>query len=363
MHVAVVGAGAFGGWTALHLLRGGARVTLLDAWGPGNSRASSGDETRIIRALYADAIYVELTVRAMQLWREQEQRWNQQLFRRTGFLRMMAADNPVAQRSQRLLADAGVGLEVLSRGEAESLFPEIRFDGIDHIYHEPSAGYLLARRGCQKVVESFQAEGGEYRQCAAGPVDGLRSVRLSDGTTLTADAYVFACGPWLGQMFPEAIGDRIAPKRCEVRYFGLPPGFDDHDFPCWWDNVNDYYGVPGNEWRGFKVGEDAATESFDPTCGDRMPREESLGAMREFLAMRFPTLAGAPVLESRVCQYEMTPDRNLIVDRHPQADHVFLAGGGSGHGYKLGAALGERIAEIVLGKRALDPFFSLKRLP
>ena len=50
--IVVVGAGAFGGWTALHLLRRGEQVTLIDAWGPGNSRASSGGETRIIRGTY-----------------------------------------------------------------------------------------------------------------------------------------------------------------------------------------------------------------------------------------------------------------------------------------------------------------------
>ena len=68
-HVAVIGAGAFGGWTALHLLRRGARVTLLDGWGPGNSRSSSGGETRIIRGTYGpNGIYTKMAARALQLW-------------------------------------------------------------------------------------------------------------------------------------------------------------------------------------------------------------------------------------------------------------------------------------------------------
>src|SRR3989441_3239148 len=76
-HVVVVGAGAFGGWTALHLLRRGARVTLVDAWGPGNSRASSGGETRVIRGTYGPrGIYTHLTARALQLWKEHERRWH-----------------------------------------------------------------------------------------------------------------------------------------------------------------------------------------------------------------------------------------------------------------------------------------------
>jgi glycine/D-amino acid oxidase-like deaminating enzyme len=70
-HVAVVGAGAFGGWTALMLLRKGARVTLLDAWGPGNPRASSHGETRVIRAMYGgDRAMTAMAARALTLWGE-----------------------------------------------------------------------------------------------------------------------------------------------------------------------------------------------------------------------------------------------------------------------------------------------------
>src|SRR5258708_13874647 len=67
--VAVVGAGAFGGWTALHLLGLGARVDLIDSWGPGNARSSSGGDTRVIRAIYGpDRVYVEMVRRAYELW-------------------------------------------------------------------------------------------------------------------------------------------------------------------------------------------------------------------------------------------------------------------------------------------------------
>src|SRR5437868_2835200 len=61
--IIVIGAGAFGGWTALHLLRKGYKVTLIDQFGPGNNQSSSGGETRIIRALYGNRqIYFDLTL-------------------------------------------------------------------------------------------------------------------------------------------------------------------------------------------------------------------------------------------------------------------------------------------------------------
>src|SRR5947208_8502023 len=87
LHVAVIGAGAFGGWTALHLLRRGARVTLLDAWGPGNSRASSGGETRVIRGTYGpNQPYTKMAVRARQLWQKIEKLWICRRFLPIGFL-------------------------------------------------------------------------------------------------------------------------------------------------------------------------------------------------------------------------------------------------------------------------------------
>lgn len=86
-HIAVIGAGAFGGWAALQLQKKGYTVTLVDAWGPGNSRSSSGDETRVIRSTYgANEFYFNLNVRALQLWKEYEQRWNKNLFQNKGVL-------------------------------------------------------------------------------------------------------------------------------------------------------------------------------------------------------------------------------------------------------------------------------------
>jgi glycine/D-amino acid oxidase-like deaminating enzyme len=94
--------------------------------------------------------------------------------------------------------------------------------------HEKDAGYLTARLNCASVLEGFLQEGGTYRQteakpgCASGKT--LQSVKLSDGTELAADQFVFACGPWLGKVFPDVIGDRVAPSRQQVFFFGAAPG-------------------------------------------------------------------------------------------------------------------------------------------
>ncbi len=262
LHVAVVGAGAFGGWSALQLLRQGARVTLLDAWGPGNSRASSGGETRILRASYgADRVYTLMAARAIQLWRENDARWKLRLFHRTGVLRLPGPDDRYEKASARLLREAGLAAEEIDRKEAEKRWPQFHFDRVSWVLYEPDAGYLTARRACEAVLAGFLQEGGEYRQLAVKPMTiragEMREIALSDGSKLSADQYVFACGPWLGRVFPDVIGDRVRTGRQEVFFFGTPAGdplFFEERLPVWIDNgLPHFYGIPGNDWRGFKI--------------------------------------------------------------------------------------------------------------
>jgi glycine/D-amino acid oxidase-like deaminating enzyme len=236
--------------------------------------------------------------------------------------------------------------------------------------YEKDAGYLTARRNCASVLEGFMQEGGTYRQLEAKPgsTSGktLESVKLSDGTELTADQFVFACGPWLGRVFPEVIGGLITPSRQQVLFFGTTAGdsrFGEERLPAWIDHGTPaFYGIPGNEWRGFKIADDARGPAFDPTSGDRTITSEAVKEARAYMAMRFPGMERAPLVESRVCQYENSPDHHFILDRHPTLHNVVLVGGGSGHGYKHGPAFGERVAGVALGKRAPDSMFLLSRL-
>jgi len=368
--VVVVGAGAFGGWTALHLLRKGAKVTLVDSWGPGNSRASSGGETRVIRGVYgASRIYTKMAARAFVLWKENEERWKRKLYRRTGALWMLADEGKYVRDSLPLLKDSGFPFEELSVEEAARRYPQVSFAGLKWALVEKEAGYLLARQSCATVLEGFLAEGGEYRQATVAPGvlenGALTGLRLTDGSELAADTYVFACGPWLGQLFPKAVGSWIQPTRQEVFFFGTSAGdlrFNEDRMPVWVEVPRFMYGIPGNERRGFKIADDSRGPDFDPTNGERLASPEGLKAAREYIAMRFPALARAPVVETRVCQYENSPDHDFLVDRHPGAGNAWLVGGGSGHGFKHGPALGELVAQNVLGEKPVEPLFSYARL-
>jgi len=385
-HIVVIGAGAFGGWTALHLLERGARVTLLDAWGPGNSRASSGGETRIIRGTYGpDRPYTELAGRALKLWVKYERRWKRRFMHRVGVLWMASSRDDAFERgSIKPLRRAGINFLELPARELKKRWPQVCFDGIDWGIYEPECGYLDARASCQAVVEAFVAGGGKYRQLAA-MADGAEGAGLehsglyretskiasrgglilSDGSRLKADYYVFACGPWLGKLFPETIGDLVRATKQDIFFFGTPAGdprFNDTHLPVWGDHREHFfYGIPGSDRRGFKVADDTRGSAFDPTAGERVVSLDTLRGVREHLAFRFPALKDAPLIETRVCQYEQTPDEHFIVDRHPRMENVWLLGGGSGHGFKHGPAIGEMMAELILGDGEPGRTWSLSR--
>ncbi len=370
-HIAVVGAGGFGCWTALHLLRRGARVTLLDAWGPGNSRSSSGGETRVLRGIYGqDRIYSQWVARSIELWRNNQQRWGVELYRRIGALWMFAGDDSYVREALPLARELGFRVDPLTREEAARRFPQIRLKDVQKVYFEHEAGYLRARLACQIICQQIEREGGRFMQAAVRPGalagGNMQELALAGGNKLTADGYVFACGPWLGELFPQVIGAAIRPTRQEVYFFGAPSGhlgFEPDHLPIWMDfGERRFYGFPSIDNRGLKIADDVRGPVIDPTSGDRSPSPEGVAAARKFLARRFPRLGPAPLLESRVCQYENSPDGHLIVDRHPEAGNCWIVGGGSGHGFKLSPALGEHVARLLLEGAEPEPRFAISRL-
>jgi glycine/D-amino acid oxidase-like deaminating enzyme len=342
----VVGAGAFGGWTALYLLRSGISTTLIDAWGAGNSRSSSGDETRVIRSTYgANEFYFDLNVRALELWKEHQKAWNRQVFFNTGVLWLCHnLKCSIVDESIPFSKKHKMEYEYLATTDLETRYGIVNSKDLHHGYFDPYGGYLKARESMQLVHETFMKEGGHYINRAVQPGEPEK--------TFDADLVLYACGSWLGKMFPDEIGDRISCSKQEVYYFGAPSdkanSFD--SFPVWVDaDDNDhYYGIPGNTNRGFKVGVDRRGRSFDSTTDDRILEPEVLAHARKFLEHRFPGLKDAPLLESRVCPYENSPDGNFIFEQSKVNEKVWFLGGGSGHGFKHGPALGEMVARCLV---------------
>jgi len=358
--VAVVGAGVFGAWTAYKLRQAGASVLLLDAYGPGNSRASSGGESRMIRMGYGpDEIYSRMAQRSLVLWQELfGERYR--LFVKTGILWLAHERDPYCEATVATLGRLDMNHEKLDRDEIARRYPQLALGAVTWGIIEPDSGVLLARRAVQAVGAEARAIGVEYREAAIALVDG--AIRTTSGDEIGADRFVFACGPWLPKLFPELLGERIYVTRQEVLFLGVPPGderFNAGVMPCWIDFNDLVYALPNIEGRGFKIAIDAHGPEFDPDTGQRMVTESGLAAAREYLAVRVPSLAGAPITETRVCQYENTSNGDFLIDRHPGFENVWLVGGGSGHGFKHGPAVGEYVAQMLLASGTPEPRFSL----
>ncbi|MEZ6017859.1 MAG: FAD-dependent oxidoreductase [Planctomycetota bacterium] len=369
LHVNVIGAGAFGGWAALELLRAGCSVTLLEAWSPGHSRASSGDETRVLRHAYAEREhYVPLVQRSLAAWRALEAAHQTRLFRHTGVLWLLRGEAAFEAQSRASFERAGLPFEVLDRPALAARYPALAVDDLDGALFEHEAGALSAQRACEVVHDAVRAAGGDVRVGAATGVlrrrkGGLTRVALADGSELEGDAHVFACGPWLPKLFQEVLEPRLIVTRQETFAFGVPPGDTVHNtLPVWAERGPTFwYGIPNGMRGGFKVGEDTWGGMYDPTVGDRTPSARGLARVRGYLARRFPALADAPLVDARVCQYTLTTDQELLLDRHPEHPAVWFAGGGSGHGFKLGPAVGALVAAAITEGAELDARFSLER--
>ncbi len=366
--VVVVGAGAFGAWTALRLREKGLRVVLLDQYGPGNARSSSGGESRIIRMGYGpDELYTRFAVASLAAWQRVFEAVREPLFHETGVLWLARTGDRYALDTLITLARLGVPHERLSTADLRRRYPQFLLDEDVWGMLEPASGALMARRAVQAVVREAARAGVEYRTTAVAPPAvraRLETIRASNGSEIRAGSFVFACGSWLPKLFPEVLGARIFPTRQEVFFFGVPPGderFAPPRMPTWIDFGAEIYGLPDLEGRGFKVAPDRHGEPIDPDTDERLVGAESVQRVRAFLARRFPALAAAPLLETRVCQYENTSNGEFLIDRHPDADNVWLVGGGSGHGFKHGPAVGEYVAQRLAVGGPEEPRFSLAR--
>ena len=364
--VAVIGAGVFGVWTACSLQRGGHAVVLIDAYGVGNSRASSGGDSRVIRLGYgSEEMYTRWAIRSLDRWKELFQDRGLSLLVPTGVLWMGHADDPLTDATATTLARLGVRAELLSHDDLERRYPQFDFGPIVRGVYEPDSGVLLARRAAQAVVQEAMRLGTAYRLAFVEPPRGngrLTALTLRDGTRVHAGTFVFACGPWLPKLFPVQLAPRIHSTRQEVFYFGCPPGdprFVPPAMPAWVDFQDGFYGLPDLEGRGFKIGLDGHGPPFDPDAGERVVTAEALQAAREFLARRVPPLKDAPLLEARVCQYANSWNGDFLIDRHPDFDNVWLVGGGSGHGFKHGPAVGEYVTALIEGRGEAEPRFAL----
>jgi sarcosine oxidase len=365
---AIVGAGTFGAWTAHFLRQSGASVILLDAYGPANSRASSGGETRVIRMGYGpDELYTRWAMRSLPYWRELAARNGKEIFHQTGVLWLGTPADPYLKSLSSVLAQSGVEREELNADEIARRWPQLHLHDVSRGVLEPASGLLLARTAVQSLVKELIGSGVEYAQVAVETPRGagkLTEIRTGTGGSISAGTFIFCCGPWLPKMFPELLHKRIFPTRQEVFFMGTPAGdadFRPPNMPVWLHRTHPDlpYALPDIEGRGFKIAFDRHGERFDPDTGMRVVPQSSIDHLRAYLRQYIPVLENAPVIETRICQYENTWNGDFLIDRHSSFEDVWIAGGGSGHGFKHGPALGQYLSARILHDAPAEPRFSL----
>ncbi len=288
------------------------------------------------------------------------------LFQKTGVLWLAREQDQYCEATLQTLEQLGANYERLGQDELSRRFPQLELGRIVWGILEPDAGVLMARRAVQAVVAQARADGLDYLEEAIAPsltgTKKINSIKTTSGKEIVAERFVFACGPWLPKLFPEFLGELIHVTKQEVFFIGVPPGDESYKLgrlPVWIDFTDLVYGIPNLDSRGFKLAIDAHGPEFDPDNGERLVSATGLQAMREYLARRMPLLANAPVTETRVCQYENTSNGDFLIDRHPVFENVWLVGGGSGHGFKHGPAVGEYVVEMMFGRGKPEPRFSL----
>ncbi|HKF21406.1 MAG TPA: FAD-dependent oxidoreductase [Candidatus Angelobacter sp.] len=365
---AIIGAGVFGAWTARYLRRSGASVVLIDAYGPGNSRSSSGGETRILRTGYGpDELYTRWAMRSVPLWREFFAETGRDLFQRTGVMWVSDASDAHVWQMWELLNRLGVRCEKLNAPDLSRRYPHLRFSDAALAVLEPESGVLMARHAVDALVKDLLQHRVEYRTAAVVEPKGkgrLEEIKTRSGESIAAGTFVFACGAWLPKLFPQVLGARIFPTRQEVFFLGVPAGsdsFSSPNMPAWLHHTHPDrpYALPDIENRGFKIAFDTHGPEFDPDNGERMVSKTSVERLRLYLKEHVPALADSTVVETRVCQYENTWNGDFLIDRHPELNNVWFAGGGSGHGFKHGPAVGEYLSGQILNNAAAEQRFSL----
>jgi sarcosine oxidase len=346
----VVGAGVFGASVARHHALRGWRVTLVERVAPGHVRAGSGDESRLIRCCHGDDLWHTRSARrAWALWHEIDA----SLVVPAGMAWLARRDDGWEAAGEATLRAEGIPCERVAGAE---LFPSLRDDDVRFTLFEPQAGILRAREAVKVLAAQAIDAGAELVLAVARP-DGA-AVALSDGRRLEADRVVWACGAWLPALFPEVLELRITHQ--DVFYFGADAAWRTPGVPGWVDYDGAAYGLGDLDGRGVKVSPDVDGPQCDAETFERIAVPEHERLARAYVAHRFPALADAPLVGHRACQYEMSADGRFVIAPHPDhGERVWLMGAGSGHGFKHGPALAERMEAWLTGAEPPEPRFAL----
>ena len=361
MRIAVVGAGVFGLAAAIEAADRGHQVSVFEQGEIPHPAASSTDVAKGMRRMwYAsdNETYVELAERAAVQWLAWEERSGDRFYHQVGSLRAVAGFNPgsAMRASADFLLDRDAEIAVLSAQEAGKRFPQLRFAAGETCVFDPWAGYIESARAIA-VMAGIARDSG-CRMYPSTPVAGVEEQATGvevayRGGRDRFDRVVVAAGPWVGRLLP-AVGAKVRVTRQQMLLIEPPDreAFAGDRLPVWMidEGGEGWYGFPLLRGGYAKIARDRLGEAVDPDT-DRAGTAEFARDALDFMRRRLPELANGVVVEGRSCLYTNTPDDHFLVDRVPGLERIIVAGGGSGHGFKFGGAIGPVIVDAVEERR------------
>lgn len=376
--VIVIGIGSMGSATAFHLAERGRRVLGLEQYNIGHDLGSAHGVNRIIRLAYAEnPVYVPLVRRAYKLWRRLERLTKERLLIITGGIDAGPRDGEIVQGSLNSCRMYRLDHEKLNSKELQRRFPGFHLPEEMEAVYQPSGGFVLSERAIIAYVTAAQALGAEIHGREAvrrWDVKGNRVLVQTNKDSYLASRLVITAGPWAGKLVPQLRRPRLAvperqvliwtqPLRPELFRVGAFPVFNMEALEA--DGMNRYYGFPSYGIPGFKLGKyHHRHEDVDPDRMDRECHSEDERVLREAIRRYFPA-ANGPTMAMKTCLFTNSPDKNFVLDVHPDFPQVSIAAGFSGHGFKFASVVGEIMADFAMtGHSELlkkSDFFSIAR--
>jgi glycine/D-amino acid oxidase-like deaminating enzyme len=351
LKVTVIGAGIMGLSAAWGLSRLGHEVTVFEQDAVPNPRGASVDQHRLIRYPYGSALgYTRMVRDAYRAW---DQLWSdlgEPIYVATGSLALCVGDTRWVEASAEALLALGLKVEWLPPSALAKRFPLLIPDGISAAFHSDTGGVLLADRIVAALAGHLAARG-------VGVVPGARvldldpetaTVRLS-GRRIAADAVVVAAGSWAGRLVP-GLASRVTPSRQVVVYLDPPQGraaaWAAHPLILDIGEGAGFYLVPPVAGTGLKVGDHRFTLAGDPDDPREASREEA-EAVFATCRDRLADFGRYRLASARVCYYAVEPEERFLVEPLGRA---WILSACSGHAFKFGPVLGQRLAEAIDGR-------------
>ncbi len=363
----VLGLGGFGSAALNHLARRGLNVLGIDRFGIAHDRGSSHGETRIIRKAYFEhPDYVPLLKRAYELWRELEASTGQSLYHECG---LFFAGPPEGEVIAGTLAAArlhDVRVDEVTLPEAQVRFSLFNFADSDAVVFEPEAGFLHVEACVAAHVQAAVRAGAvlltdEPVVTWSAESRGVRVVTAQQ--TCEAKKLVIAAGAWSGQVLRDLSLPLTVLRKQLFWHEVHSSAWSDATAFFFERPAGCFYGFPSLDGRTVKLAEHTGGQTVtDPLLLDPACHPDDSDPVSEFVRRTMRDVSAQPSRHA-TCMYTMTPDAHFIVDRHPQHEHVILAAGFSGHGFKFTTVIGEALADLATEGSPLLPigFLALDR--